>query len=107
ALVEPVAARQRADQAVLLERRPVLGIDQLHAQATELLGDLARAVHVPVLLEAPLHDRLADALLDRDRLVRRGEGGRRNGGGAKCGRASEELAATDSRGGPAAVGWLA
>ena len=50
----------RARQPVLLEQREELGGHQLDAVAAELLGDLGRLVHVPVLLEAPVDDGLLD-----------------------------------------------
>ena len=49
-----------AREAGLLEQRVVLGRDQLDAAAAELLGDLDRLRHVPVLREAPVDDRLLD-----------------------------------------------
>src|SRR5580658_3837903 len=50
---------------MLLEHGEELGGDQLDAVAAKLLGDFGRLLHVPVLLEAPVNDRLFDpAVLD-------------------------------------------
>src|SRR5439155_12545732 len=82
-LVEPVTAGNGADQAVFFQRRPILGIDQLDALATEVDGDLAHFLDVPVLLKTPLHDGLVDGAFLYACLV--GPGGSRQGqGSGRC-----------------------
>ena len=60
----------RAFQPGFLQEREVFRLDQLDAPAAELPGDLDRLGDVPVLLEAPVDDRLLDPAVLRRRTAR-------------------------------------